>query len=328
MKLGKRDRTARLLKIEHLLYQNKNGCSVEEICEKCEVSRRTIYRDLAALESELKVPIWESGSKRGISEGYYLPPIRFSMLEAFNVFLAARLMFKYTHKYDENIASILTKLNSIVSPMLKRQIEQTIDLMQRQPRDEKLINNMTSLTEAWLSGHQVLIYYRESKESKIKQITIEPYFIEPSSERHSSWLIGYCPSSDSLMSFKFARIDSVKVTEKTYLIPADFNGSTYITKFWHTPPLVEDPEEFATIVLRFNSEAGKIVEEAIWHPSQVLIRQNDGSLLMTVKIAQTKQIQDWILQWGDDVEVLKPANLRRDIANKIKRMLLLYKPTL
>ena len=88
----KRDRTARLLKLQLLLSQYPNGIRVEKIAEKCSVSKRTAYRDLIALESELGVPLWEEGNKRGVAEGYFLPPIRFTQIEAANLFLAIRLL--------------------------------------------------------------------------------------------------------------------------------------------------------------------------------------------------------------------------------------------
>ena len=49
---------------------------------------------MKALESELGVPIWEEGRKRGMSEGYFLPPITFTIPEAFNIFVASRLTAK------------------------------------------------------------------------------------------------------------------------------------------------------------------------------------------------------------------------------------------
>ena len=94
---GKTDRTARLLKVEHILYQNPKGLMIEEIARFCDVSKRTTYRDLMALESELEVPIWEEGSKRGIMGGHFLPPVHFTLPEALNIFLAARLMLNYAH---------------------------------------------------------------------------------------------------------------------------------------------------------------------------------------------------------------------------------------
>lgn len=120
---AKTDRTARLLKVEHILYQNPKGLMIEEIARLCDVSKRTTYRDLIALESELGVPIWEEGSKRGIVEGHFLPPVQFTLPEALNIFLAARLMLNYAHRYGPNMASTFIKLSSVVPPPLREQIQ-------------------------------------------------------------------------------------------------------------------------------------------------------------------------------------------------------------
>lgn len=87
--MGKTDRIARLLKVEHLLYQNPQGLEPKEIARLCDVSVRTTYRDLDDLEHELGIPIWQESSNRGIVEGYFLPPIHFTLPEALNIFLAA-----------------------------------------------------------------------------------------------------------------------------------------------------------------------------------------------------------------------------------------------
>lgn len=318
------DRTARLLKLEHMLYQNKDGFSIKELIEKCDTSRRTIYRDLAALQSELNIPIWQNGRKFGIMEGFYMPPIRFSNLEAFYVFQASRLMYKYTHKYDKNIVSILIKLNSIVSDPFRKHITQTIELMQKQPRDEKLINNIARLSQAWQSGLQVIIEHRMPKAQNAEKITVDPYFIEPSADRHASWLIGYCPSTTSMRNFKISRIENVTITDIKITPNDGFNGAVYLSNYWHIPHVSKNVNKPTTVKLKFNSVAGRIIEEAIWHPTQILNHQDDGCVIMTLKILETKQIQDWILQWGNDVEVLKPKALRKMIINTIKSMARIY----
>jgi len=173
---GKTDRTARLLKVEHLLYQNPKGLTIEEIARLCDVSKRTTYRDLIALESELEVPIWEEGRKRGIMEGHFLPPVHFTLPEALNIFLAARLMLNYAHRYDPNMASIFLKLSSIVSPLLKEQIQKTMVWMQKQPRNEQYLGILAALAEAWLSQRRVKISYRALAREKATERVIEPYF--------------------------------------------------------------------------------------------------------------------------------------------------------
>jgi len=56
------------------------------------------------------------------------------------------------------------------------------------------------------------------------------------------------------------------------------------------------------------------VRESIWHPSQKLSDGPKGSVNMTVTVTGTLEITPWILGWGDAVEVLAPADLRKKIS--------------
>jgi len=305
-----KDRTARWAKIEHLLYQNRNGLKIKEIARICNVSVRQIYRDLNDLQCKLGLPIWEKGSTRGIDEEYFLPPIRFSLPEAINVFLAARLMLTYAHRYAPNIASTFIKLNSIVPPPLRDQIQKTMDWMQKQPQDEKYLRILATLAEAWISQQQVKISYQALAEKKSVERIIEPYFIEPAAPGHSSYVIGYCHRTNSLRTFKIERIESIEPTLEHYVIPPDFDANAYLGSSWGI--VVEG--EVETIKLRFNPEIARIMEETIWHPSQVLERQKDGSVIMTLRVASTVELYGWILSWGEKVEVLEPEELRERVA--------------
>ena len=125
MRENKRDRLARLSKVEHLLYQCPDGLTIDSIAEKCDVSTRTSRRDLEALEA-IGVPIWEAGTRRGIAPGYFLPPISFTLPEAMTIFMAARLLLAYSNTYNPNIDSTFVKLNSAVPPPLRDQVATTI----------------------------------------------------------------------------------------------------------------------------------------------------------------------------------------------------------
>lgn len=315
-----KDRTARWANIEHLLYQNRNGLKIKEIARICNVSVRQIYRDLNDLQLKLGLPIWEKGSTRGIDEEYFLPPIRFSLPEAINVFLAARLMLNYAHRYDPNIASTFIKLNSIVPPSLRDQIQKTMDWMQKQPQDEKYLRILATLAETWVSQKQVKISYQALAENKSVERIIEPYFIEPAAPGHSSYVIGYCHRTNSLRTFKIERIGSIEPTLEHYVIPPDFDANAYLGSSWG----IVVGGEVETVKLRFIPQIARIMEETVWHPSQVLERQSDGSVIMTLRVTNTVELYSWILGWGEKVKVLEPEELRQDIIETAKAMLEVY----
>jgi len=317
---GKTDRTARLLKVEHLLYQNPRGLNVEQISSRCEVSKRTAYRDLHALEIEMGVPIWEEGTRRGITEGYLLPPIHFTLPEALNVFLAARLMLSYTHRDDTNVASTFTKLNSIVPAPLRDQIQKTMEWMRKQPKDDRYLRTIAALAEAWISRQQIKIIYRALEAKKTTERIIEPYFIEPAAAGHSSYVIAYCHRAHEIRTFKIERIKSIGPTLEHYVIPPSFDANEFLGSSWG----ITVYGEVKTVKLRFNPEIARILEETVWHPSQVVERQNDGSVIMTLRVTVTDELRFWILSWGEKVKVLEPKKLRQEIVEAARAILDIY----
>ena len=319
--MSKTDRTARLLNVEHLLYQKPRGLTVDEIANFCGVTKRTTYRDLKALEDVLKVPIWQEGIRRGIVEGHFLPPVRFTVSEALNVFLAARLMLNYARRYDPNMASIFTKLNSIVPSPLREDIQKTLDWMQRQPRNDKYLQVLATLAEAWVSRHRVRIVYRALGAKQATERVIEPYFIEPAATGHASYVIAYCHRTRSLRIFKIERIESAEITSETYVIPSDFNASAYLSSSWG----IEVGGEVKTVKLKFVPELARIMDETLWHPSQVVQKQRDGSVIVTLRVTETSELLSWILGWGDKLEVLEPPEIREAIIDTAEAVRDLYK---
>ena len=319
----KKDRTARLLKLQILLWQNPQGLTIEDLASRCSISKRTIYRDLRALESELEVPIWEDKDKRGIVEGYYLPPIRFALSEANNIFVAARLMQQFSPAYDSNIISTLMKLNTIVPPPLRKQICNTLDFMERQPRDSRIVYNFNKLVQAWLSQHKVRITYQNlvDEEDPVERI-IEPYFIEPSMIGSTSYVIAYCHHKKTICAFAISYIiGNVIIEPDTFEIPEDFNAIDYLNTAWG---IYSENKGIETVKLLFKPKISTSILNIRLHSSQKTEVQRDGSVIMTLKVRDTIQFFGWILAWRDKVEVLEPESLRNEICVVAKSLLNKY----
>lgn len=313
----KRDRTARLLRLQLLLWQHPSGLEVDEIARRCLISKRTAYRDLVALESELDVPIWEDGSKRGIAEGYFLPPIAFTQAEAINIFLAVRKMHYFSPFCNSSLSSTFMKLNTIVPPFLQKQIQNTIAHMEKLPRDERKMNNFDTLVQAWLSGHAVTYQYLEIYGKRPLERTVEPYFIEPSARNPANYVIGYCRNRKSICTFIIDRIlGEVKIEPDTYEIPDDFNIDAYLSSAWGAYA----DKKIETVKLRFSPRISRAVKETQFHLSPEYEMQRDGSLLMVLKVHNTGDFHRWIMSWGKDVEVVAPEPLRKLMADAVQSM--------
>ena len=307
----KRDRTARLLKLLMLLWQNPQGLNVGEISKMCITSKRTVYRDLHAIESELNIPIWEEGKKRGIVEGNFLPPIAFNLEEAFNVFIASRLLQKQFRIHNPSIDSTLTKISALIPPHLRDQIKESMEYLKTQPLEKYKIRNLKLIVQAWQSQHRIKIHYQEEFSSEATELIIEPYFMEPILSLHSIIVIAYCPSRKIIYPYNIDHIiGEVTICPDTYEIPPGYNPVDSINSAWGLPT----DNEVVTVKLHFKPNLSKTIMSTTWHPSQIIELQDDGSLIATFKVRKMSSFQSWVLSWGDEVEVLEPKAFREKLA--------------
>jgi predicted DNA-binding transcriptional regulator YafY len=63
--------------------------------------------------------------------------------------------------------------------------------------------------------------------------------------------------------------------------------------------------------------SGHFTRERVWHPSQALREERDGSLEMRMEASSRKEVVRWILSWVPEVQVLAPGELRRRIKAKL-----------
>ena len=85
-------RADRLLQIIQILRRANGPVAASRMAEELEVSQRTLYRDMASLESS-GVPIrGEAGIGYVLEEGYDMPPLMFNASELEALMLGARML--------------------------------------------------------------------------------------------------------------------------------------------------------------------------------------------------------------------------------------------
>ncbi|AOM75961.1 helix-turn-helix transcriptional regulator [Pedobacter steynii] len=67
-------------RIVHIFFllQSRSVLPIDELIEKFQVTKRTIYRDLSMLERVGIPMVYRSGAGYSIVEGFRLPPARFT----------------------------------------------------------------------------------------------------------------------------------------------------------------------------------------------------------------------------------------------------------
>ncbi|MGI5837906.1 MAG: helix-turn-helix transcriptional regulator, partial [Chloroflexota bacterium] len=262
------------------------------------------------------IPIWCEQGRYRLDERHFLQPLKLSLSEAMALFLAARLVSRYSDERDPSIESAFHKLATILPRPVAQHVEETVRGMLSRHRNPQYTKVFEILAEAWSGGRRVKIWYPDSVDTDIlNERLVEPYFLEPSPIGHACYLIGYCHHAGAMRTFKLERIRDVELTDQPYEIPADFDVNTYLRSSWG---IVADEE--VKVQLRFSPRVAFRVRECTWHPSQTIAERRDGGLDFTATVAGTMEITPWILSWGAEVEVVGPPELRSKIQEIVRRM--------
>jgi predicted DNA-binding transcriptional regulator YafY len=118
--IGKWDRAARYLKIAMILKDYPDGISAQALADRIGVSKRTVYRDVLAMDEQAGLPIWNDEGKFGLDKGAFLQPLALTLHEATTLFLAARMLAKASDEHDTELIGALVKLASILPPSSQR----------------------------------------------------------------------------------------------------------------------------------------------------------------------------------------------------------------
>ena len=317
----KRDRLARMLAVASILYtrgSGESGVPVSEIAELTGMTTRTIYRDLRALEDELGMPIFQAGRGRfGIEKKYFLPPLRLSLPEAVVLFLASRLIARWSDEYDQAVVSAFTKLADLLPQPIARHVGATMLAVGRADHNDPFLRNFAHVAQAWADGRVVEFEYEPGGGADPRKARVRPYFLEPDAAGRSVYLIGFDETVGAMRTYKVERIRSSTLTADRYQIPEEFDPDRWLANSWGI--WSSDTTATAEVRLRFDAAVAHRVREAIWHRSQRLVELQDGRIELTVTVAGIVEMRPWILSWGDSVEVLEPPALRIVVAESLGR---------
>jgi predicted DNA-binding transcriptional regulator YafY len=320
---GKWDRAARYLKIAMILRDHPDGISAQALADRIGVSKRTVYRDVLAMDMDAGLPIWNDEGKYGLEKGAFLPPLALTLHEATTLFLAARMLAKASDEHDTELIGAFVKLAQILPPVLAEHIEATVDAFSTTPPNDRFTRVFRVLAEAWANRRVVDIEYDSGvydPKKGARRTRVRPLAIEPSALTHALYLIGYDEGRKARRTFKVERILAAALTPDTFDVPDGESPARELLRAWD---VIAD-EEPVEVVIRFSATVAKRAAETRWHPSQQLEPQEDGTLLWRGLIGGTREIRIWILGWGADAEVLEPDTLRDDVAAELRRAATLY----
>jgi predicted DNA-binding transcriptional regulator YafY len=190
-------------------------------------------------------------------------------------------------------------------------------LMGREEVLEEQSGQLDDVVHAVLAQRTVEIHYRDFG-GKAKQLRVNPYSLVV----YDSHL--YVVGSDvtngtpkPVHPFRFARIRKLHVTKQRfdYPSPAEYDPKSAFRDsigVW----LSDEPAP-CKIRVRMNAFWAFYAQHHRWHDSQRISKNADGSFDLTLHVRPCPELEQWVLRFGENVEVLEPVHLREKIAKRL-----------
>jgi predicted DNA-binding transcriptional regulator YafY len=307
----KYSQAARLHDVIRIL-EARYGATVDELAEECGVTRRTIYRDLDAIRDAgyplVSEPEEDGRTLYSFITGYKkLPPITFSLEELMTLYLCrGQLGFLQGTPFQDDLDAIFGRIRSSLPPRSVAHLERIAETASPKFQGER---DYAAKKELLKELRRALLYqYRLDLSYTPARRTTEVYRFDPYTLLFydgALYLGGYAHNREALRLFLIDRIEQVTVLNERFEIPEDFSATDLTGSAFG---LIDEQQQ--TIKVRFGAEISHLIRERIWHPSQELVEEVDGSLTLRFEASGEKEILAWLYSYLPHVQVLEPEGLR------------------
>ena len=291
-----------------------------EMAREHGVTERTIRRDIEALQ-EAGFPLYDDradgrkvwrlveGFKQRLTQS-------FTLAELSALYFSRNLLsFLGGAPFAQDLESAFTKIREALPARSLPYLARIQDLFSARPdpwKDySKKLDVIGAVIDATLHQRQVRIEYFSFASRRRKAYTLHPYRIV---YYHGGlYLYARAEEHGEVRTFAVERIQRIEVLDQNFDIPADFNVSEYARGAFGIaggkPVAVE---------LCFDAEMAGYIRERVWHESQSMEDQPDGSVVLRMSVAPGWELRSWIKGFLPHVRVLSPAPLREQIAEDLE----------
>ncbi|UCE24332.1 MAG: YafY family transcriptional regulator [Candidatus Zixiibacteriota bacterium] len=298
----------RMLHILNLLRTRRN-LNAQKLAEECGVTERSIYRDIISL-SEMNVPIYYDNGYKLASDNF-LPALNFSFEEyhLLKLALESSPLIK-TNAYSETFRSVKAKIESCLSEKVRREKKFTPETTHIENpisgEKEKGERFYQTIEKAIGSCSRIKMKYK-AVESGPNERLVDPYFII--FRGRAFYFVGYCHLRKDFRTFRIDRVEKIEILPESFLKDSSIHPETNFEDSWSV--FSGKP---VNIEVLFKGVAARVVLSATHHPNEKVERLDDGRVRYRVTTRGTEEIQRWIIGFGDEAEVIAPAELRRNLA--------------
>ena len=209
--------TPRLSRLTAIItfLKTKRIVTSTELAKKFNVSVRTIYRDIRALElSGIPISV-EEGKGYSLVEGFSLAPVMFTETEANALITAEQLVLKNSDtSFIKNYQDALIKVKAVLRTNTKEKARILAErIVYRNNSGQGSPSHYLSIIQLALTNFSAIRIDYVSQENSTSQRVVEPFALYNTQE---NWvLIAYCRLRKENRSFRLDRIQALEtLTEK------------------------------------------------------------------------------------------------------------------
>ncbi len=308
----------RLLYILNLLRSRKT-LNAARIARECEVTERSIYRDIISL-SEANIPIYYDRGYKLASDNF-LPPLNFT----FEEYRCLKLALESTPLENAGaktalLKQIRAKVEAGLSESTREKKRTARDIARIEidtTSERRKAERFYSSIETAIDERRCLEMSYETIEHGLTERTVEPHFIV--FRGHAFYFVAFCRLRGDLRTFRIDRVQRLVTLEGRFQPRPGVNAGEYFDDSWrlYSGDVVE-------VTIRFCGSSAKVVTSGQHHPREKVVLADDGTVTYTVSVSGTEEIQRWILGFGAEAEVLSPVSLRAEIEQICLQLAELY----
>ena len=317
-------RASRLLFILTTL-QAKGRVTAQALADECEVSVRTIYRDVDAL-SAAGIPVY---SERGSSGGYRLLDGYRTRLNGLTPAEAEALFMTGLTRQtaDLGLGAVAATARSKLLAAMPAEIRSGAERMRSRFHldapswfgEGETLAHLPRVADAVWNETAIRIRYRSWKGEKERRV--EPLGIVLKS---GSWYL-VAQVEGSLRTYRVSRILDLEVLDERFARPADFDLEAHWTDNTRRLEAELHPNQ---ATLRCSPRALQLMDALL--PRYVRASANigapgeDGWSVVSLAVGSVQHAAAELLRFGDELEVLAPADLRARMAETVGRLARFY----
>ncbi len=316
----------RLLNIIAIL-QSGRFINTRELAEECQVSRRTIFRDIEKLrQSGLRIAFDEKKQGFQFEESHFLLPADLTTEEVLALITLCQDLADDQKglRYLEPARVAAFKLVSVLPQKMRKYIGDSAEFRHIRigptANLDETDNNYDLISQAIQNRQCVNITYRSFLEQAVITTRLNPYCFFFS--RRAWYVIGFSWIHEEVRTFHMKRFEQVEIlADEKYEIPDHFSLDSYLGNAWH---MIREKDAPHHVVVQFDPVIAGSVAEIRWHKTQRIETLPDGSIHFHVDVEGLNEIVWWVLGYGKQAVVLEPPELRKKIMEHAQSLVKRY----